>query len=204
MFERRNLSEEMFVPPKREADQAMHESSAALSRAALISRKSVHWIKISFIAIFCIGSGTALYFLNTKPGEQYVPQPKATAAVPSTPLPDLVAGDVIITGIQSGSSIESQHIGNVQNRSTVSASAFQTIFEVDFDSSVFSDPDKAYFAEEFSGLAPNEIVTLRAPIFVPALPIGTHAMRLCVDVFGQIAESNEDNNCGPGLRFTIP
>jgi len=196
MFEDMRIEE---AGERRTADATVESAARTWGSTSIVKRARIKVWRIALPAIFLIGGALGLAFISTPTGKEHVPQPQAVAAPSSQPdvaahIP--VAGSALVAGLPFEVSAQ------VSNGGVAAAGKFRTLFEIDFNTDNFRNAEKAVFGSPIEALEAGASVSVRSePILMHAAGRGTHAIRLCADVFGEVAESNEDNNCGPALVF---
>src|SRR3989338_6807687 len=124
------------------------------------------------------------------------------------PLPDLTAGDPIVTFTDNKNTTVSNVSGLIKNISNTNVStSFPNILQIDLNNN--NSVDQEMRMSHTTSLPSNTNATLTfSGGVLPTLPTGTHSARLCADldlnsVGSRVSESNESNNCGGGKIFTV-
>ena len=125
----------------------------------------------------------------------------SSITVSAAPAPDLTAGPLTINGTKKAGSILT-FSGSVKNTGNATASgSFKNRFQIDIN---HNGNYETFVDVNSSNVAANSSKSFTSSGGWTA-QAGTHAVRLCTDFPspGSVAESNEGNNCGAPVVFTV-
>lgn len=171
-------------------------STGALSGSAsrTVSVSYTHPMAGTFYMRACADSGNAV--TETNEANNCGAWTLISVSAPVVLMPDLIAGSASAPGASRGSTVTVS--APIQNTGNAGAAASRAYYELTAPSSKANTSGVV----ALSSIAASGSQT--ASFSYTFSSSGNYAIRFCADWWGEVAESNEGNNCGPWTDIAIP